>query len=496
MTFFEPDATRLSHYKSIVRAAAETQKLWSEGDSLVLGISGGQDSTAMLLLLAALRDSCNLNIFAVHVHHGIRGVEADMDADFCRDLCSRVDVEFEEHRVSIPEIKKTMHVGTQEAARVERHRVLRGVMQKLGATAIALAHTRDDRVETLLFNLMRGCGLTGAVAMQPLSPPIVRPMLGFTRLQTLQICNELGAVPRCDASNLDPHYSRNRIRTELLPTMRAYYNAGVDDALLRFADVLQAEDEFVSSLARDMFAQCAELHGNHVLMNSAALLAHPRAIQRRMLRLAVEHLAGSLIDVPFATVDGALRAAELRVPFGADLPARSGRIPLRIVVTPNGVCVMPKVVESNVADVAGWQRVVSVPGTTNLPGGYAVITAAAETTWALYSSLLDVIGPVQPVKMLAVPKSLVQGHLLVRSGIQGDKISCFGMRGMKRVKEILRLAGIPPAVRSNVPIITTADGTILVVGTFAHSAECLPLDSQHITNAGQYIGVVVVPKGL
>ncbi len=496
MTPFKHDAAQLSPYISHLRSFSETNGLWTPGNTLLVGLSGGQDSVAMLLLLATLRETYDLYIHAVHVHHGIRGVEADGDAQFCKDLCAEYNIPLSLNYVNIPEICQRMRLGTQEAARIERHRVLRGAMLEVGASAIALAHTSDDRVETLLFNLLRGSGVAGAVAMQAVSPPIIRPILSLKRAQTMEICNHFGIQPRCDASNLDAHYTRNRIRTELLPGLRAYYNEGVDDALLRFADVLQAEEEVIASLARQSFCQCADLTESRVRLPIPLLRQHPIALQRRMIRLAVEFLAGSLVDVSFSTVDGALRAMRSQKHFGEDLPEHKGATPLRIVVNADSISVVPKVGSAESVPLNVWSITAMVPGTTYLPGGSSIITALAETKDELYSSLIKVISSTQSAYCVAVPKRLVQGALVVRSGLPGDKISCMGMRGTKRVKEILRLAGVLPSLRSAVPIVTTPEGTVLIVGTFAHSADCSPMSSLRNATAEEYVGVVVVPKGL
>ena len=496
MTPLTQKSTLLSVHAEQVDTFARRHQLWKRGETLVLGLSGGQDSTAMLLILAALRDVCGLQLHALHLHHGIRGQEADEDAEYSRILCKAHDIPFHLHYASIPDLKRTLRVGTQEAARIERHRVLREVMRAVGATRIALAHTRDDRVETILFNIMRGSGPTGATGLNPRHGAIIRPLLEFTRPKTLQVCTEQEIAPRTDSSNSDPHYTRNRIRTELLPGIRAYYNSSVDDALIRFADVLQAEDEFVGSIARETFSHCADVREDYVKIPNVNLQAQPLAIQRRLVRLALEQMAGSLVDVPFSSVTNALTAIAERTSFGEDLPARPGAPLLRILVKTDGLYVVPQVSQSIVQKRCEWQTAVAVPGATRLPSGEVIVTVVAPPGKSLLETLREATSDTQNFQFLAVNCLKADGGLLARSGRPGDKISCFGMRGTKSVKEILRQAGVPPNLRSSVPIITTANGRILIAGTYAFSLDCSPLLPTSTGNSQQVIGVVVVPKGL
>src|SRR5579871_2374622 len=151
-----------------LRETVEEHGLFAPGQTVVVGASGGPDSTALLHALAALRAEWGLTLVAAHLNHGFRGAEADEDAAYVVALCARLNVECVCERIDVPALRRTERLSAQEAARVARHAFLRRVAAEVGAERIALGHTRDDRIETVLLNLLRGTGLEGLSAMPPM----------------------------------------------------------------------------------------------------------------------------------------------------------------------------------------------------------------------------------------------------------------------------------------------------------------------------------------
>lgn len=225
---------------------------------LAVALSGGADSVALLHIL---KQSHAGALTALHVHHGIRGEEADRDADFCRTLCARLDVPLALLCVDVPALAAESGMGLESAARTARYGALAEEMKKRNIPLLATAHHADDQLETMLQHLLRGAGtrgLCGIPAVRPLqegeSALVVRPLLQMTKAQILEYCreNELGFVT--DSTNDEPCCPRNRLRAEVVPVLRELWPAGAARAA-RAAASLAEDEAYLQSLAADFLAR-------------------------------------------------------------------------------------------------------------------------------------------------------------------------------------------------------------------------------------------------
>jgi tRNA(Ile)-lysidine synthase len=226
------------------------------GDRVCAAVSGGADSVALLLLLHGAnglpRNSLGVGLSAVHVHHGLRGAEADGDLAFVQALCLRLEVPLHVHRASVPErMARVREAGEpetmEEAARNVRYEVFRQLMADGHADSVLTAHTLDDQAETVLMKLLRGAWTEGLSGIHPVvqeprvAGKIVRPLLRVRRAELEEYLRGVGQERRTDSSNADEAFTRNRVRHQLLPMMREY-NPAVDGTLANLAE-LAREDE-------------------------------------------------------------------------------------------------------------------------------------------------------------------------------------------------------------------------------------------------------------
>lgn len=240
---------------------------------LLAGISGGADSVALLHLLRER----GVQVIAVHVNHGLRGEASDGDEAFVRGLCGRWEVPLLTYRAEPP-----ANPG-EEWARQARYAFFRQAAEETGVRAIALAHHRDDQAETLLLHLLRGSGLTGLQGMAADTTVeglrILRPLLGFSREELRALLTDIGQLWREDASNADPRYLRNALRSEVLPKLEALI-PGAAARLANTAALLQGDEAVFSGLT-DAFLVA---HGGGMHLPLSALRAQPEAMRRRILR--------------------------------------------------------------------------------------------------------------------------------------------------------------------------------------------------------------------
>ncbi len=269
------------------------ENMWKQGDQVTAGVSGGADSVCLLLCLAALAPGEGIRLQAVHVHHGLRGEEADQDQAFVEALCRRLEIPCICRRADVARLAKENRQSLEEAGRLARYAILR---QEAGGGKIAVAHHQGDQAETVLGNLLRGTGIRGAAGMAPVSGPVIRPLLACTRQEIQEFLKEQGQEWREDASNQEDAYTRNRIRRHLLPLADREVNPRAQEHLAAFAQQARETDQLLEALAAPFLAQAVEREGRWGL--PAALAAEqPPALGKRILAGLLERAAGSRKDV-------------------------------------------------------------------------------------------------------------------------------------------------------------------------------------------------------
>ena len=281
-----------------LQAWATEQQLFAPGERVLLAVSGGPDSTALLCALATLRPAWALDLSVAHVHHHLRGAAADEDHAAVEALacewslpCLTERLVWEEDRVA------------EAAAREARYAALLALARRAGATTIALGHTLDDHVETILMWLLRGTGLQGLQGIPVVRPlaecRLVRPLRGVWRAEVETWLRAHGRAWRVDATNTDPRYLRNRIRHELLPLLMREYNAQIKHALAHLADTAALEGQSLEAQAAQWLAVHAQAADHQRLLALSALCQQPKALQQAILRQAARQLLGDLQQLTF-----------------------------------------------------------------------------------------------------------------------------------------------------------------------------------------------------
>lgn len=217
----------------------ERHHLITEGDKILIGLSGGADSVYLLNFLVKLREKYPLQLYAVHVNHGIRGTEAEEDEAFAEKYAKKLQVDFEAVSLDIPGLAAEQGMTEEEAGRYYRYRSFRQIMEREGCHKIAVGHHRDDQAETLLFQLIRGSGLRGLGAMRPCHDGIIRPLLQISRKQIESELRVEGICWQEDSSNQDSLYARNKIRRQLIPYLQKELQPEVVEHLAGTAEQVQ-----------------------------------------------------------------------------------------------------------------------------------------------------------------------------------------------------------------------------------------------------------------
>ncbi len=277
-----------------VAKAIRARGLLQPGQKVLVAVSGGPDSVALLSVLHALSPAWDLSLTVVHCHYGLRGRESDADARFVTTLCRRLAIPCLVAPLSVTQRGPGLTSSLQERAREARYRLFRKLAADLRAERVALGHNADDQAETVLLRMLRGAGLRGLAGMPHIRERFfVRPLLSISRQEILSYLKTAQLSYRTDSSNAKPIYFRNRVRHELLPVVQALAPAAIR-ILARQADVLRDDDRLLDALAARRLKQIIRSHDPAtVMLDRTALLEQPVALQRRILRRALQGLLPS-----------------------------------------------------------------------------------------------------------------------------------------------------------------------------------------------------------
>ncbi len=267
--------------------AIETIKKFNmlrKGQGIIVGLSGGADSCALLLFLCSIREEYMLRLYACHVNHGLRGEEADKDEAFTKELCERLGVQWFGITVDVKKESEIMGVGTEECGRLIRYDFFERKADELDAI-IATAHTASDNAETVLFNLSRGSGLTGLCGIPPVRGRIIRPLIEVTRQETEEYCRRCGITFRIDKSNLTREYTRNRIRLDVVPHLREINPSFESSVTAMSARLREADDYIRQSSERSL--EDLRISGGYDASGMAGL--HPAVFAAAVRKLCEEH---------------------------------------------------------------------------------------------------------------------------------------------------------------------------------------------------------------
>ncbi len=265
------------------------------GDRVLVAVSGGPDSLALLSVLVALRGELKLTLRAGYVDHGLRPAAAKKEAA----LVKRLGLEW---GVPVTVLRRAVRKGKKDSlepsARAARYEALAGLASKLRAQVIATGHTADDQAETVLMRVLRGAGMTGLAGIPPVRAMgklrIIRPLIHCTREQVMEHLRARGLHPKLDRSNLSPRFVRNRIRNDLLIRLEKEFNPQVRKHLCQLADLAREDQAWLAGEAGRRFRQTARVRGEKVRLDRAKLRKDPPALRRAVLRLAAQRLQGSV----------------------------------------------------------------------------------------------------------------------------------------------------------------------------------------------------------
>ncbi len=442
--------------------------LLRSGDRLLVAVSGGPDSVALLQILNELRDELQLHLEVAHLQHGIRGEAARQDARFVEKLAEELNLPFHLREVDLPRLRSAAGRGNLEAlARAERYRFFAEIAASRNLSKVAMAHTQDDQAETVLMWFLRGAGPRGLGGMAPrqksvipseksLSVVVVRPFLGISKAEIFQYLTTRNLAYRIDDTNQDTTYLRNWIRLRLLPKIRARAGDGFSARVSQQAGLVRDENALLESMTLETYGSVSA--GEDLLRS--ALLKQPKALQRRILRHWIEQARGHLRGIDLIHIEALLRLigegpaqAKLSIPGGWEFVREYDR--LRLGKSSRGA---PRFCYSHELRIGTPLRV-------------------AEAGLELYAELVpahDARFPADLTEALFDSRCLTE-PLWVRNFRQGDRFKPLGVPGHKKLKDLFIENKIPLSIRATLPLLVMGQKILWIPG-YGRSESALVSD--------------------
>lgn len=434
-------------------------RMLTAGETIVVGASGGADSTALVHLLAALASEFRLVLHVAHFNHHLRP-EAAEDAVFVAEMSRKLGLPFSEGGGETRTCAAQERISLEDAARRLRYEFLIGVARDVGADAVATAHTQDDQVETVVMHLLRGSGLRGLTGIPPVRTHegvrVIRPLIAAPRAEIEAYLRARGIPWREDPTNRDLAIPRNLIRTVFLPTFEGY-NPDVRHALARLADLLRDEADALEELAAPRIAEVlADAPGAvHITLDLFARL--PVALQRRALRDAVLRVRGNMRGLEFVHIEGARRVI-LESQTGAVYELPGGLLLRRLSAVAE--VVTGELSRSALEETRAEYRL-EIPGSVVAAEfGVQVVASDVAVSAPEVQGRAAHPGPAE----IVLDRARIGSTLIVRGPRAGDRFAPLGMGGRtKKVADYLSESGVPRHRRRFAPVLATPDGEILWV---------------------------------
>lgn len=433
-----------------VKKTVQKYHMLRQGDGVVVGVSGGPDSICLLHLLNSLKEFYGIRLHAAHLNHLLRGQASDEDAKYVRDFCERLDIPFHLKEVDVKHISKQQGISEELAGRQERYRFFFEIARKVGANKIAVAQNINDQAETMLMRFIRGSGPEGLGGIKPVrGDGVIRPLIEVERKAIEEYCRRYQLNPHIDETNLKPLYTRNKIRLKLIPDILNEYNPGFVTTAAVTADIMREDNDFFESYISNTIEGQLSLEKDKVWLSAAFLLEQHPAIQRRVIRKAIEKIKGDTRNIEYKHVNEILAMVGKQCTgLSMDLP---DGLRAEIVYGTLYIHTSPK-------KEMGKFKYPLYPNTKTF---VKQINAIVTTRLINHQALKQIK---QNKYMKAFDYNQLNEELYIRNRMPGDRFMPLGMTGTKKLKDFFIDLKIPREERDQIPLIATKNDIVWVVG--------------------------------
>lgn len=422
-------------------------ELIENGDKIVVGVSGGVDSMALIHFLIEIKEEYDLNLYIAHVNHGVRGKDAKKDQDFVRDYAKEVDLPYYTIDVDMEGYAKEHRITSEEAGRILRYGFFNQILEEIGGGKIAVAHNLNDQAETLIMRFLRGTGIDGLRGIEYRNENIIRPILGITREELENYIENNHISITEDMTNYESIYTRNRIRLEIIPYIIKHFNPNIIKTLERTSILAEIDSSFLEKHSNTRYNSIVEKKSKFkVILNYELFKKEDLSIQQRIIRRAIFEVNGNLQGI-----------SEAQVSLIVDL-FLSGVTGKQIDISNN---IIAKTSYNNLIIMKAIKEIDDY----NYKLGKE--TYISEIDYTLYLSEFE------NIEFEKLPKKKntryfdadqIKGDLRIRNRRNGDRFNPFGMKGSKKIKDYFIDEKIPRVKRNKIPFIVDEEEILWVLG--------------------------------
>lgn len=423
--------------------------MFQRGDKVIVAVSGGPDSIALLNILHELKKDLQIEICAAHVNHCLRGEEADADEEYVRRFCENLNINFKSKRVDINELAKARNISSETAGREVRYEFFRKLREDIKAQKVAIAHNANDQAETVLMRIMRGTGLEGLIGIRPVRDEIfVRPIINNTREEVEEYCRKNKLNPRIDKTNFQSIYSRNKIRLELIPYIQQNFNKDIISVLNRLADTIKTDNDYLEIISKEKYKKYCEISEKKVIISKEAFLEH-QSIITRIIRLALYNITGSLNNFE-----------KIHIYDVMDIQKNTTG---KRICLPKDVYILNNYGDIIVHDGSSYNKEVNTKEYLLREG----VNKLKELKLRVAIRIIDAeirmnFRSTELIKYFDYDK--IGGNMTLRFRRDGDRIIPLGMVGSKKLKDLFIDLKIPKEQRNEIPLICFNDQIAWIVG--------------------------------
>lgn len=485
-----PDSFKYNHLIFSVKKTISTFSMIQKGDSVLVGVSGGPDSVALVHILHFLAPYLSFTLGIAHLNHCLRGKDSDNDAKFVLSMCENLNVRCFTAKENVLAYKKQHGLSLEEASRRVRYGFYYKTAKTNGFNKIALGHHQDDNAELILMHLFRGSGPLGISGIPPIRKyqendiNIIRPfiessktkILGFLKLNNFQYVT--------DKSNQDPSHLRNKIRNDLLPVLKETYNPKIIETLNRVSSIIRSEERWMNDSIQPLFEKLSSRQGNGgIILSVSELNELPVAPKRRIIRKAIAQIKGNIRRITLTHIDLIIAFSNDGSSQGSlDLPDR-----IRIVKENNDLLIVQE--NKHLRDIRP-QEIETAPGPYKYticgpwkdvePGDTCAGTKKTFLNKEIESIFINEINAhlrFTKIRLQDISNVKIAEHksaffdyeklrfpLVLRNIEHGDRFTPLGMTGSQKVKKYFINQKIPKYMRADIPVLVSNGKIIWVVG--------------------------------
>ncbi len=284
--------------------------LIENGDKIVCGVSGGPDSISMLDILRKIKEEKRINfeIYVAHINHMIREESTD-DEEYVENYCKKYNIQFFCKRAKVQEIASENKIGTEEAGRNVRYEFFEEIQNQKNANKIAIAHNKNDKIETIIMHMLRGSGLSGLEGIKPIrDQKYIRPLIECERAEIENYCEENELHPRIDRTNFENEYTRNKIRNIVIPYIKQEFNPNIIETVNRLSQVITEENEFFNKIVQEAYGKVViEEKNDQIILKLKEFNELEKTIKKRLILYVTKRLKGSSKGVEMIHIEDIIK---------------------------------------------------------------------------------------------------------------------------------------------------------------------------------------------